>query len=457
MSLQRPVDDPIAFNGERVIRWHQLQDDVRSLIVRISNTTLLRHSDPALTAQQDTWAIHCDDSYLFLVALLAALQSGKKIVLPSELTDPSIEELTPYIDGIITDQAHVHSVHPILMPITGQYSGEINFHFLPIDAEQHVIQFFDFKSTAKPIISSKPLNEIQDQANLIEHIWGRSVGAAWVASTISPHTLFGLIFRLIWPVTSQRVFFSATFKTPLQIEEGLKFRSTAILISQSSHLQYLPNAITLANLSEIIQLVFVTGEALPIVDNIKVQNALGRRLIEIYGTNQTGAIAYRAIDSEHLDESWTRFPHVQLAVEESNQTLLVRALKNIHEPFWLSLDDRVLLTGNERFTVLGKTVRSFPVENKTPSHGEIENRIREHKWVKQVKLRQLANASEQQPRSTTLPEVEVVVVLNSDGVSARNKLGRYEINKQLRNLLVNEIDQIFIPKKWQYVEDLPVN
>src|SRR5690606_36931002 len=107
-------------------------------------------------------------------------------------------------------------------------------HFSP----EAPITFFTSGSTggAKPV--RKTLAALQAEAAAIEQILGRVVPAsAEIVATVSHQHVYGLAFRLCWPLATSRVFSASTheiWETALA-----ELRPGAALISSPAHLERL--------------------------------------------------------------------------------------------------------------------------------------------------------------------------------------------------------------------------
>lgn len=83
MNAPRPDDTPVAWLGDHCWTLGQLRYDVSAL------TAYLQQQEG------ERWALCFDNSYLFIVALLAALHAGKTPVIPGTAASRSWKNSTP--------------------------------------------------------------------------------------------------------------------------------------------------------------------------------------------------------------------------------------------------------------------------------------------------------------------------------------------------------------------------
>lgn len=90
-SDSRSADHVVAFNSERCWTQAMLIHDVHQLYAQLQ------------TLPGERWALCFDNSYHFLVALLATLHAGKTPVLPGHSREAQLREQQHYFSGVITD------------------------------------------------------------------------------------------------------------------------------------------------------------------------------------------------------------------------------------------------------------------------------------------------------------------------------------------------------------------
>ena len=91
LTAPRPDDTPIAWLDESSWTLGDLRHDVAQLICRLQQ-------QPG-----ERWALCFENSYLFIVALLATLHAGKTPVLPGHNRVIQLNEQRELFDGVLSD------------------------------------------------------------------------------------------------------------------------------------------------------------------------------------------------------------------------------------------------------------------------------------------------------------------------------------------------------------------
>jgi len=146
----------------------------------------------------ERWAFCFDNSYLFLVALLATLHAGKTPVLPGHSRAALLHEQRALFDGILSDKP-LPWRGPLRVIQSAMATASHEYAF-PAIGDNACIELFTSGSTGEPKRISKPVKSLDREAALIAaHYAGRLTGSRVVAS-VAPQHLYGLTFRLFLPM-----------------------------------------------------------------------------------------------------------------------------------------------------------------------------------------------------------------------------------------------------------------
>jgi 3-hydroxymyristoyl/3-hydroxydecanoyl-(acyl carrier protein) dehydratase len=115
--------------------------------------------------------------------------------------------------------------------------------------------------------------------------------------------------------------------------------------------------------------------------------------------------------------------------------------------------DLVEILDNGQFLLKGRMDSVVKIEEKRISLTEIEERIVQSGFVDQVCVIPLEN---KRP-SGTRQYLAAAVVLNQTGKERFAGLAKREINKFWREYLQQYFEQVVIPKKWRYLDELPID
>ncbi len=209
-------------------------------------------------------------------------------------------------------------------------------------------------------------------------------------------------------------------------------------ISSPAHLKRLDQGSPwngIANLSA----VFSSGGALQHEAAQQILACSGQSVIEIYGSTESGGIGWRQQDS-----AWTLFAGISLTQTDDGWQL--------HSPYLfdqaeLRLDDQISLQEDGRFILHGRLDRIVKVEEKRVSLTELEQRLMTIPWIAEAFTLMLTKHRD---------VVGAVIVLTGDGIQSLKTKGRKSLIKQLRVALYQYFDAVVLPRKWLFLERMPL-
>lgn len=298
-------------------------------------------------------------------------------------------------------------------------------------------------STGEPKLIPKTLAQLHHELVVLEQLWGSRLGEAVVLGSVITQHIYGLLFRLLWPLCAGRYFIRQhlPFAEEMQqhsllcLERGQGFVwvcSPALLKRMGSNLDW-------PRLAGVRQ-VFSSGGPLPADAGALLQQRLGQAATEVYGSSETGGIAWRCGGTE-----WAALPQVQL------QRTAAGALQ-VSSP-WLAGDseqtsDAVEFVTSGRFVLKGRLDRIIKLEEKRVSLPFLEHSLQQHDWVSECRL-----LVQQGVRAS----MGAVVVLSAAGLHALRNGGRKQLVAGLREHLSAYCEALVLPRRWRFVEQLPVN
>ena len=112
------------------------------------------------------------------------------------------------------------------------------------------------------------------------------------------------------------------------------------------------------------------------------------------------------------------------------------------EDGWQALGDRVSWRADGSFELLGRADRIAKIEDKRVSLSEIERRLLEHAFVKDVVAVALEDSARQY--------IGVVVELTAAGREALTAQGKAAVNSALRSSLRGRVDAVALPRAFRY-------
>lgn len=376
-------------------------------------------------------ALACEDGFEFSAALFGAWQAGAIPWMPADALPATLQRLRD--DGV----AFAGELPDGLQAATG--GGDIALQALDLDACTLVL--FTSGSTGEPVAIRKSLRQLDAEVDALESAFGALLGDATVHGTVSHQHIYGLLFRILWPLSARRPFARARLAYTEQLTT-LGPESVAVIASPA-HLKRLPATQDWRALVQTLRVVFSSGGALPVDAAGDVQRLWQQAPIEVFGSTETGGIAWRRADGSRA--AWLPLPGVEWRLQ--GDTLEVRS-PHLPDMDWFATSDRAHASGDGRFQLLGRADRIVKIEERRISLDAIEARLRESEWLDEVRL-------------VALPGPRVLLAAAAVPTSAGRELldgeGRAAFAQRLRGWLAGHCDPIALPRRWRFLDAMPAD
>lgn len=377
-------------------------------------------------------AVYSDNALEFAQMLFGAWHAGREVVIPGDRLPATCDRLRAQVDLFAGD-------FPAYLPAPVSRSGTGMADLSPLCPDRTQVLLFTSGSTGEPIAVRKHLRQLEAEILALETAFGQDLGDATIAGTVSQQHIYGLLFRVLWPLAAGRPFRAERLATPEQVAAAMSGASTA-LVASPAHLRRLPEGIDWVPLRSALAAVFSSGGPLPTEAGRDVQRLWGRAAIEVFGSTETGGIAHR----RGASSSWTALPGVEWRI--ADEQLEVRS-QHLSDAEWLRCADRACASG-EGFELLGRNDRIAKIEERRISLTAIENSLREDVLVEEARTVVLQGA-----RSF----VAAAVVLSAAGREHLADVGKRGVSSRLSARLRDSIDPTALPKRWRFVDALPAD
>ena len=395
---ERSDAQPVCHDGQRLLGWREFAAQVSRRVAMLRQ----RH--------ETRWLLASDNPLVFIVELFALLHAGKQAVIPPNTQPGTLAALA----GVFDARFAVSELDCSLE--TSSPSGALP----AIDPGNAIIDIYTSGSTGEHKRVRKTLAQFEAEVGVLESLWGQSIGSAAMLATVPHQHIYGLLFRLFWPLASGRVFDAVTCAHPDALEERLAFFGKAALISSPAHLTRLPELLPLVSLNPKPVAIFSSGGPLPARTARALAEGLGQAPIEVFGSTETGGVAWRQQVGEDGD-LWTLFPcHVVRRSEAGALTLRSPFLPD--ETEW-EMDDGIALMPDGRFRLLGRLDRVVKIEEKRLSLPDMESRLGAHAWIDSAAI---------VPLSGRRQSIGAVVVLSALGRENLRTEGKRAVAQALR-------------------------
>ncbi|HWZ64365.1 MAG TPA: AMP-binding protein [Steroidobacteraceae bacterium] len=273
----------------------------------------------------------CTDRYHFAVGLGASLATGKVSLLPSTRTPEVVSQLRRFAPDAIclTDESECDVELPLVrFPQTGAPDGASSaprtsaWPAAGIDPEARAAWVFTSGSTGTPVPHEKTFGRLIDCVRVEAQRLGLPADRPHaVVATVPPQHMYGLESSVLMPLSTGHALVAERPFYPADICAALAaVPSPRALITTPLHLR----ALLAAGLAVPPTDLIVSATA-PLAAQLasEVEERCATRLLEIYGTTETGSIAVRrttetpewrlwpGVTLEQRDgETWARGGHI---------------------------------------------------------------------------------------------------------------------------------------------------
>ncbi|WP_175713380.1 AMP-binding protein [Burkholderia ambifaria] len=378
-------------------------------------------------------AICTDDPYDFACAFFAVAAVQGEIVIPASNAP-----------GYLGDLAHAYDLvldAPALAACGHGTERESAISVRPIDATAAVTLYTSGSSgIAKPV--RKSLAQLDAEVRTLQREWADRIGAAVTLSSVPHHHIYGLLFRILWPLAAGRAFDRTAVLEPLQLQQRLVEYGGGVVVSTPSQLMRWPALSGFPMQAPAPCAFFSSGGPLPADAAAAYANAFGAAPLEIFGSTETGGIAWRRQD---VSLAWQPLKGVDVRCDDDG-VLCVRSAHLGHDR-WHRTDDTARFDAQGRFALAGRRDRVIKLDGKRVSLPELETRILAHEYVEQAAAVVVDGA--------TRPHVGVVAVLSAAGRDALAEHGRIAVATTLRHALGAYFDAAALPRYWRFRHAMP--
>ncbi|CAH0991518.1 D-alanine--D-alanyl carrier protein ligase [Sinobacterium norvegicum] len=443
--LQRPVTQIIACGEQgQAVDYGQLWQ----LVVLLQQKKSVCAGAGA--GSSASWLLSFDDNLLFLAAFLALVIDGEKPLLPVSSRQGAIDKLSGQAVGLITDQPLKHRaaitlVGSDLYALAGAGSAHAQSVLLSRlnqrgDENRAELTVFTSGSSGMPKAINKPLLFLLREVEVLEQQWGSLLGDSEIVASVSGQHIYGLLFRLLWPLTAGRVMSSHSMLYPEQVvAKAAKHR---VLVASPALLSRLDESDASG---QAYGTVFSSGGPLSLAASKKCGEVLRRRPIEVFGSSETGGVAWRV--QQDSSSPWRCFAGISATMSEGRLLIESPFISAQQQPW--QMDDLVELVGSGQFVHRGRSDSVVKIAEKRVSLLDINHH-----------LSALAEIAQSHTAMFTLAkrdEIVAVVVLTASGQAMLESEGRYRLTRYLRQQLRHDVEPVAIPRRFRFLPRLPYN
>ncbi len=389
------------------------------------------------------WLLYEDDFYQFSVYFYALLLAKKNIVLAQSKQVERIREVAGSAD-IYIGEMHLEAEHyglPLFVSSNTTESGQIQSQIEnKIDPNQ-CITFFTSGSTGNAKAIKKYWYQLTNEIKILEQVFGSSK-PQWVLSTVTHKHIYGLLFKLLWPVSVKNNIVTETVEYPEQAQHFIsKLGSHILFVSSPAYLTRIAQNLCCDELNK-TERIFSSGGPLSSQAAQALFELSDTYVTEIYGSTESGGIAWR---QQLLNASWQLFPSHQ--AELSSIGTLMLSSSFLPRGQTLTTDDRVEINGSF-FELKGRIDRIIKLHEKRISLDEMESLLSSHQYIQSCHCRVIGDESE---------VLIALVVLSPEAQNIYNSQGKRQTVNYFKRLLLDKFETSVLPRKWRFLSELPYN
>jgi acyl-coenzyme A synthetase/AMP-(fatty) acid ligase/3-hydroxymyristoyl/3-hydroxydecanoyl-(acyl carrier protein) dehydratase len=375
-------------------------------------------------------ALYLEDAGELAVALLGAWRAGVDVLLPADAQAQSRQRLNEPND-LWLDSSGIAALDGL------QADGALPAAALDLDHCR--LTLCTSGSSGEPKLIDKSLGQLATEVEALERLWGAELQDATILGSVATQHIYGLLFRVLWPLCAGRPILRRAQPFPEDLQrESLACAGGFAWVASPALLKRMGDNLDWPALSA-VRKVFSSGGALPTEAAQLLHQQLGQWPTEIYGSSETGGIAWR-----QGGELWQPFVGVELGVNAEGAL-------NVGSPYLPpghreQTADAVEIQADGRFLLRGRLDRIVKLEEKRISLPMLEQALAGHPWVAEARLGVI-----QEGRAF----LGALVALDPAGIHALRNQGRRAVTDTLRRHLSGHCEAIALPRRWRLVDQLP--
>jgi acyl-coenzyme A synthetase/AMP-(fatty) acid ligase len=413
LATGRAPDHPVALSGSTAIGFAEFAAAVAGVAGHLRKTGCRRA------------ALQCQDSYRFAVGLFGLFHAGIAAILLPNGQDGTRAALGEAFDLLI-DDAYLAGIPAEAATL------------VPLDPTGTILEFFTSGSTGEAKRIVKSLAQLEPELAVLEQLWGRELGPGPTLATVSHQHIYGMTFKLLWPLSAGRPFAADRHEVWETLLDRLP--PDAIIVASPAHLGRLGGVVPLPARHR-LRGIFSAGSPLSLAAAQDTLAILGVLPTEIFGSTETGAIATRR--QAGVDTAWHALPGLTVAADGAG-------VLRLRSPFlattdWVETGD-VIAPAADGFHLRGRADRIVKIEAKRISLAGVEAALRSLPWIDAA----AALALPGEPA-----RLAAAVVPSATGQAKLAELGSFRFSRLLRRELQATQESAGLPRQWRFCERLP--
>lgn len=394
-------------------------------------------------------ALYFTDIFDAASALFGCWCAGVRAVLPADTTQAVCERLADGIADICAGDFPEYARLPRIVPkSTDQPCRDA------LDADLPLVALFTSGSTGQPVLVQKRLSQLFYEVESIERSGHGAVGGvdqdSVIFSTVSAQHIYGLLFSLLWPLSSGRCVWHTRILYPEELIGHISRISSALWVASPAHLKRLPEHLDWKSIGKRLHLIYSSGGPLSDAALLRTIALTGLSPVELLGSSESGGIAWRqrtvSGDGRIENDAFTALPGIEW--REENSLLAIRS-RQLSSGDWEITNDRIATEADgKHFRLLGRSDRIVKIEAKRVCLTTMEQALNNTSLVQAARLFVPTNSR---------GRICAVCVVTPEAVELIRHEGKAKLTRRLREVLLHHVEQICLPRYWRYTWEFPEN
>ncbi len=263
-----------------------------------------------------------------------------------------------------------------------------------------------------------------------------------VVASVRPEHMYGALWRVRAPAFAGSEVDPAVVLSVEELVAAAKRYGRFLFVTTPSFLEKALHHPDFAALKGSVKDVVTSGSLLRAETSHAVFETLGVSPFEIYGSTETGSVAWRR---QAAGEGWTLCPGIGARVD-ADGALVVDSPFAMERPFTLS--DGVAFLDENHFLLHGRLDRRAKILEKWVSLPDVESALERHRFVQRAHALALDG---------DVTRLGALVVLSPEGARALADSTCAVLAARLRRDLLAEVGESVFPRRIRFVREIPRN
>ncbi|MBO7721510.1 MAG: AMP-binding protein [Kiritimatiellae bacterium] len=263
-----------------------------------------------------------------------------------------------------------------------------------------------------------------------------------VVATVPADHMFGALWRVRAPECAGCEVEPETVISVEQLAAVCEKRGRVLFVTTPSFLEKALTHPDAAALRGAFAAVVTSGSLLRGETAIAAAGAFGVCPLEIFGSTETGTVAWRRRTEGEL---WTLLPPVAASADAGGRVA-------VESPFAVSpryvMSDAVVFEGARRFRLLGRTDRRVKILEEFVSLPDVEKAFESHPYIRRCRTEECGGP---------VPRLGALMVFTAEGCAALAAGTYAEVCGRLRRDLTPSLGGGAFPRKLRFVHAMPVD